>query len=292
MKRLLHAFFFLLAIACPSAGQAYYSLEDITFSLDGSFEEMAKARFSRGHTGERLKYRSRDINISYELPVKEETQIFWGFGDTSSKIGWDGNPEFTQQNFNTFNVTFGAKSKEVKDWDLDGSVTARFDTERGTLAHNTLYRIVTHGRYTYTDDIGLHVGFVAHTGLRKDKVFPILGVDYALTPEWSLSLILPEKLAVAYAFHEYFTAELATKTFFERHRVGHHETLSRGFAEYSNVGTELAINMKKCEKMEANIHAGATWGGRLRTSTARETAATHYHLRSVFYMGARVAVSF
>ncbi len=119
------------------------------------------------------------------------------------------------------------------------------------------------GEYDYSKNIGVHVGFLGWTGLKIDKILPILGFDWTFCEKWTLNAVFPVNVSLVYAYNDKLSFAAAGRFFWNRHRIEKHALLSEGIWEYRNSGAELAVNYALKNFAALNLHAGYTFGGML-----------------------------
>lgn len=210
---------------------------------------------------------------------------------TATRLRWHENPWFDQERFNTVSVAINGFSKRLCNWFWQGQIQANMDMDGSGGFDYMTYDMMLWGRYSYRENIGVHVGLIAQTGMHMDRVYPILGADWQMSRNWKLNLVFPVNVSLEYALNCHWSLALAGRSFDSRHRVGKCEGASKSVFRYENVGAEFAVKYED-RNMTANVHAGSTLGGRLRIANRHNHHSRRYHLDPTGYIGAEVAVKF
>jgi len=246
------------------------------------------------HRHDHVKFHVADIKgeaVLYYNPCYEE-----GFGaavDFSNVyFKWNKNPYFHRSVFNEVSLTLFGFTKRARNWDWQASVTMNWDTKYNNFTYYTNYDLVLWGRYDYCPEtFGLHGGVLALTGMKIDKIYPIIGFDWKFNDRWKLNAVFPMNISLVYTFNNCWNSALAVRFFEVRRRVGRHERDSKGLIRYRNTGLELAINYEG-DLLTANIHGGWAMGGQFVVSNKNNKNKHHYDLDSSGYVGGEVAVKF
>lgn len=209
---------------------------------------------------------------------------------TETYYGWRENPWFDQEHFQTTSLTFSGFSKRLDRWFWRGMVQFNIDGWNwdGDYA---FYNFMMWGRYTLCQDWGIHVGFFAETGMRIDRVYPVIGFDWQISEKWKLNAVFPFDMSLQYAWTKHWTVSLAGRTFDSRHRVNKKNANRQYLARYTNGGIEMMIKYEK-NGLTANVHAGSTLGGVYRLSNHDNRDPHHYKLDAAGYAGAEIDVRF
>lgn len=208
-------------------------------------------------------------------------------------INWNKNPFFKQNHFDTVSVGLGAVSKRLYDWLWQAQVLANFDVDHFKWDSYITWDLIAWGRYDYRDDVGLHFGVLAFTGMKFDRVYPVFGVDWQINDCWRLNLIYPINVSLSYIFNPQWSVSLAAKFIQTRHRVGPHENLPRAIVVYQAGGAELGVNFtSSCRRFTANLHAGEILGGTLKITNMHYHHKRHFRFRSAPYIGGEASYHF
>lgn len=246
---------------------------------DGYFKD-DEFRYSEGH-----------INASkvvyYNECYKEGLSV--GLTHTSIDLKWDDNPWFDQQRFNIFSVTVGGFSERLHRWFWQGSVVVNVDEQHWDLCEYGFYDLLLWGRYEFNKCVGVHIGLLAQTGMKMDRVYPILGADWQISKNWKLNAVFPVNMSLEYTWTKHWTFAIAARNFDSRDRASKKET--RAVWHYQNVGTELAVKYAT-KYFTAKIHGGSTIGGKLRIADRNNKHPRTYKFNPSMYAGAEVALTF
>lgn len=208
-------------------------------------------------------------------------------------MNWDRNPYFHQKDIDTVNLILSGFSKRLCDWDWRAQLSANFDNIRCWEFRDYMnYDILLWGRYDYCENIGLHIGFWAQTGMKFDRVYPVIGIDWQYNCNWKFNLIFPVNISAVYTFNPIWSIALAGRFFDQRHRVCKDQRLSAAFYHYQTSGAELALNYTPSGFLSANIHAGYDFGGHLTIRDRHFHHARRLQIESAPYVGAEIDLHF
>lgn len=210
---------------------------------------------------------------------------------TYTQIKWDENPWFNQDHFNTVSLVFSGFSNRLCRWMWKSQVAINMDANQWDLEDYSTYDILLWGRYEYRKDIGVHIGFLAQTGMQMDRVYPILGADWQVSKRWKLNLVYPVNISLDYLVTDNWSFALAGRAFNSRHRVSPRESHPRYVVRYENTGAEFAVKYSQSQ-LTANVHAGTTLGGRYRIADKNNNHPHTYKLDPSLYVGAEVNMRF
>ncbi|MDP1880253.1 MAG: DUF6268 family outer membrane beta-barrel protein [Parachlamydiaceae bacterium] len=213
-----------------------------------------------------------------------------GLGFEATHIGFESNPYFNQDNFETLSVNLSGFTKRVKNWFWRSQLSANIDTCEWSTNY-TSYDILLWGRYTFSNPIGVHIGLWAQTGLNMNYVYPIIGFDWEISKRWKLNLVFPMNMSLQYTINKQWVLALAGRAFDSRYRVHKKISSFKDLVHYQNAGAEFMV-MYDSNGMTANVHVGMTLGGRYRIANKNNHHATNYRLDPVGYAGGEIDVSF
>lgn len=273
------------------------------FSVSATFDIAAKADFKRKKCHQRLhdvQFGIGEINASagfYYNPVCKEGLIA-SLGYSYTRIDWD-NPYIKQDHFNTANVALAGFTHRAAPWTWSGQVQVNADIDHFSLAEYLTYNLILAGRYACNEWVGLHAGFIALTGMKIDRVYPIIGIDWKISEVWKLNLIFPLNVSLLYSLNKEWSVGVAGRGFEERYRIGRqtstplHRKYSRGLVEYRATGVEAGIYYLSCdESLQGNLHIGELLGGTLKISDEHHHQSHRFRFRSAPYIGGDFAYRF
>lgn len=265
------------------------------FSFNTYIDVIGKSKIEKGYfKGDDIHFAEAEAEggmIVYHCPAYSEGARL-ALGYTATYLKWSENPWFDQDHFNTLSLSLTGFSKRLDRWFWRTQLTVNFDANEWSSAY-TSYDILLWGRYEYRHDIGIHVGFLAQTGLRLDRVYPIIGFDWQISRACKLNLVYPVNVSLVYTLTPHWTLALAGRNFNSRFRVRHDEIFSQALVRYTNTGAEFAIRYENQDQnISANIHAGTTLGGKYRVANRNNHHAHNYKLKSAGYVGGEMDVSF
>lgn len=263
------------------------------FSYNTYIDVIAPSKINKGfHKKEEVHFAEAEAELGmvvYYCPeYTEGARIAAGF--TATYLRWAENPWFDQDHFNTVNFSLTGFTKRVERWFWRSQLTVNVDSKHWDTEYMS-YDILLWGRYDYSKDIGVHLGFLAQTGLRLDRVYPIFGFDWQISRDWKLSLVYPLNISLSYALTRKWSLAIAGRNFNSRFRAHHDEIFPKALVRYTNIGAEFLIKYED-KNITANIHAGSTFDGKYRVANRFNKHARTFHLDSSAYVGAEMDVSF
>lgn len=306
MKHKLHYFASLMLIAralSADVDSGDYGSEKIAdleekptpFKFDVRTDYIGSSDTKNGFfQGEKLHYGESQADISgvfyYNPCFKEALAAQVSFNNT--QMYWSENPLFDQKNFNNLSIAAGGVTQRLCGWIWQGYAAINMDSRNIGLNNYTTYDLMLWGKYKYTKNLGVHVGFLGWTGLKIDKILPILGFDWTFCDKWTLNAVFPINVSLTYAFNESWSVAAAGRFFWNRHRVGKDELLSEAVWEYRNSGVELAVNYAMKNFATLNLHAGWSFGGNVYLSNKNHKYTHKYEFDGAPYAGGEIAIQF
>ncbi len=213
-------------------------------------------------------------------------------GYTYTVFDWKQNPFFHQDHFNMASIELGFATKRVTDWLWQANISMNVDTDHFQINKYANYDFLLWGRYDWNCAIGFHTGFLAYTGMKVDRVWPIIGFDWCINRKWKLNAIFPMNMSLVYKVTPAFSASLAGRLFYNRYRAGSHEPVPQAIFEYQNRGLELGLSYECASWLSANAHLGYTFGGQTTFSNKNRHHRQHLDIDGACYFGGNVSVKF
>lgn len=293
-------------LIADAADTAYVDLEDLSsqnitentqdgpFSAQISGDYIGKANFKcKNFT--HFTYATGDIDLSfvyyYNPCFKEGANL--GVTYTRTRLDWKFNPFFTQKDIDTVSLNLGAFTQRLQDWTWRAQVSINFDNiEYWNLEDYMNYDLLLWGRYAYTPNFGVHIGVLALTGMKIDRVYPIIGVDWTYNCQWKLNLVFPMDISLVYTIDNCWSVALAGRIFNQRHRVKKDQFYSEGLWFYTSSGAELAVRYNPTKWISANVHAGADFGGHLKVANRHYRNGHRLRFEGAPYAGAEIDLNF
>jgi len=265
------------------------------FTIETSYDYIGSSKFDkRGFRGDKIWFSDFDIEgtavIYYNKECKEGITASLGYN--ASDIHWSKNP-FTDQTFyQNVNVSIGAGTKRMPNWLWKGQLTYSLDVDHPNFNKYSTWDFLGWGRYTYSEDIGLHIGLIVLTGMKIDHVYPILGADWQINDCWKINAVFPVNISLVYAYNENWSFELAGRGWENRFRTGKHQNEPEALLVYTNTGLEFGVNYDFQHAVHANIHVGYTTGGRLKIADKNNHHSQRFRFKTAPYAGAELIVNF
>ena len=220
MKKLLSIVIFgTFLILTPSLAIASDD-DKPTYTVDVEFLSTGDAKFKDvGITNQHLNFQKWQALSSYTHHIGSHHGLVFELGYSSDKFDWKENPAFTESTYNSLNFGIGTFSSALTNWLWKGGLYASVDTEEFDFTHYALYSGTLWGRYTYSDNIDIHIGIHGNVGMKKDEVYPIIGLQYSPDNRWKLNLVYPQNLSAIYSLNDLWSVSLIGEFFKNRHRV-------------------------------------------------------------------------
>jgi len=241
-----------------------------------------------------LHYNESQADISavcyHDPEYNEAVSVQLGYNIT--QLYWKNIPTFDQKTFGNVQVGVGFFTERLCGWAWQVYTSLNMDNKYPGLNNYTTYDLLLWGKYTWREDINVHVGFLGWTGLKIDKVLPILGFDWTFWDKWQLNAIFPINASLVYNFNDRLSATLAGRFLWNRHRIEKDAYLSEGIWEYRNTGLELGVNYLFRNSFMINAHAGYASGGYVNLSTKNYRHTKKYRFEGSPYAGGEASFSF
>ena len=269
------------------------SEEDGPFFVRAGFDCVGKAKFSEKFNGEKFRFSEYDIDgsmvIYYNECKREGFALTLGYSHYN--LDWHHNPFFHEKNFNMISTGLGFFSHRLCSWDWKGLVKMNFDPCHLNFQQYVNWDFMVWGRYDLGYNFGFHTGFYALTGMKIDRVYPIIGLDWTINDEWKVNAIFPLNFSVIYTLDCNWSFTLASRIWDVRCRAGQDEPLRQALWEYRNVGVELGANFKH-SGLNFNAHVGYSTGGRLKISDRHRDHSHRLNFNGAPYVGGEAAYNF
>lgn len=259
------------------------------------YDYIAEADFDESALrGEHLAFRIGRIHLGtlcYHNPrCKEGVSV--GLAYTQTYLRWNQNPYFNQRYFDTASFNVSGFSHRLQEWYWRGNVSFNFDTDHFDPEEYLTYDLLLWGRYTYCKNFGLHVGFYAITGMKVDRVYPILGVDWLYRKNIRINLVFPVDINATWEINKCWTTGAAIRFFESRHRVGEHAELPMAVWVYRVWGAEYFLTYNLSEFIHLNVHGGYTFGGKLKIANKHYDDGHHFKTKPAPYIGATIVMAY
>lgn len=264
----------------------------ITLKVDG--DRIGKAKLHHHHKG----------HINYAFAEADATAVVWynrcykeglqlGVGYEYSYLKMDKNPFFKRKRYPTFTATAAFFTHRACDWKWIFAVNYNIDADKWNFNDYSTWDLLLWGRYDYCDNIGLHAGLYAQTGMKMDRVWPVLGFDWQINSRWKINAVFPIDMAIIYTINDNWNLAIAGRTFNDRHRAGRKGHFRKAIWRYENSGIEGAINNITFNgALTLNVHAGYAFGGRLRIANMHNHDIHRRYFRGSCYAGGQISLNF
>jgi hypothetical protein len=268
---------------------------DRFWEMSVTADVVGNARFrTPGFENQHFLFSLAEIDLTYTrlFGCDQDGGLFIGLGYINNVIRWKQNPNFDQRSFNNIAFNIGGFSAHFPGWLWKTDIGFTFDLDACKVAKYTLYSLMIWGRYTLYPELGVHMGMIVVTGLDKNKAWPIIGIDY-LWRDWiKINLVYPVDISLLLLFSEGWSAGIAQRFFWTRHRVGANEPVPESLVEYRNTGTEARITYTCAPMASISLHGGWAYGQDLIITDRLGNNGTHYKFKGAPYVGGDILIRF
>lgn len=310
MHRKLFPYLSALSLLAYSSLQAEFNLEDAgtesykeidenapkqgPFTLAASGDWVGKSDVHGHHRGT-IDYNHQDATakaiVWYNECYKEGIQV--GVSYDHARLNWTRNPFFKKKEYNTFSTLFAFFTHRVSDWNWIASVQYNIDADKWNFNQYSTWDLLLWGRYEHFCNIGIHAGLYAQTGMKLDRVWPVIGFDWKINRKWKLNAIFPLNVSLIYTINHNWALSIAARFFNDRHRAGNEGFYRKALWRYTNGGAEFGVTYTAWRgRLSANLHAGYTLGGTLRISNMHNHHVHHRRFKDAPYGGFCVTLNF
>jgi hypothetical protein len=209
-----------------------------------------------------------------------------------SHLDWASNPFFDRRHFNTASLALLAFTERFCGWTWIGQARYNIDANNWGFVDYSTYDWLVWGRYSYRQNIGLHLGVYAQTGIHLPLVLPIVGLDWQFLRDWKLSCVFPLNISLVYALDACWNLRLGGRWWSDRHRVGKHEHLMQAIWRYSNYGVELGTSCSVSDCLRGDLHAGLAFCGKVKVADRGGHESKTFRFKPAAYFGGELVVNF
>jgi hypothetical protein len=227
--------------------------------------------------------------ISYTPCYEEGLALTVGYEGTY--LDWENQPDFNQSNYNNITLALYAFSARLGDWTWKSMVKARESIDNNNLDYFLTWDLLLWGRHEYVNPclplpLGLHFGIFAETGMKANRIYPVIGVDFNPSDRLSVNVVFPMDMSIVYQKTEVLEIAAAVRFFARRQRVGLDEPVPYAMWEWRGWGGEVGLNYYGFLNSRINMHVGSTFGGKIRVSNRNRNHPVHYNPEGSLYAGA------
>ncbi len=298
MKRLFLLLLLPFSMVAQEWDQDVFYIQNIPspaypFSLSGTYINVNETHFRKPDLADQsLKYRQWNTVFAYTHPFNECNGLILGAAWLGSEVNMEENIDFDETEFDYFNFSAAHYISSFPDWVWTVSLTAYLDAANFSLIDYALYQGVLWGRYTWCQPLELDFGLMVEAGLRKEKVWPIIGFVFTPSERWRISAVYPIDLSIAYSLHPALTAAASIRYLRSRHRVGEEEPNSQAIFDYRAAGIEGDLNFTPYPFLSVTGFAGSTLNGDFEISNRNNKRTKHLKFARSLYAGVTAFLSY
>jgi hypothetical protein len=262
------------------------------FKLGG--DAVGRAKFDKGsYKGNHFTYDEVDLDgtvvVHYNETHKEGITVNGGYA--YRYFDWKQNPYFDQKGFNSVYFGLGFFTHRAGNWDWKGFARVNLDPCHLNLNEYMWFDMLLWGRYKFACDWGFHAGIIALTGMKIDRVYPIIGLDWSYSDRIKINAIFPLDFSIVFKYNCDWSFYLGSRTWDVRQRTGKDENVERALWEYRAAGAEIAADYR-WKMFVANVHLGYSLGGRVKISNEHHRHTKRLDFKSAPYAGGELSVNF
>lgn len=234
-----------------------------------------------------------DLSVVYYYDPCNQEGLTLGIDYMWTRLDWKTNPYFSQKDFSTVTLNLGGFTQRLPGWTWRGQLSVNFDNLKyWEIADYMNYDLLVWGRYELRPQVGVHIGFLTLTGMKIDRVYPVIGIDWTFNRQWKLNLVFPVDIAIVYTITPAWNVSIVGRFLNQRHRVNKDEPLPMALWFYTSGGAEFAVNYSPSKHFKVNIHGGANFGGHLKIANRHYHKGQRYRVGAAPYAGAEIDVNF
>jgi hypothetical protein len=156
----------------------------------------------------------------------------------------------------------------------------------------SLFSALVWGKYELNPQWNYHVGAMTTTGLASTVFYPIVGIDYSPSKQWTLEAIFPIMYSIQYKIDSQWRLAIKGRPLKERFRVGSKEREPRAIFNYTSIGTELNVRYERFLRLEIELYAGYNFGGKFYIKNEKGNRPLYTQLGGAPYGGASLDYGF
>lgn len=223
-----------------------------------------------------------------------ENYIFMSvlLGYSNTLLKWKNPVAFTESNFKIGHIGFALLAAGFENWTFTALTQGNFNVNRNPKDQYTSFDIFFDARFAFCEHWGLHGGLYAETGMKLDRVLPVFGFDWAISPTWQLDLVFPYDMALVWKYSPCISLFLREHFFSFRSRLGNDPLTPKGLVRYQTGGTELGFIYGNGTRLSFDAHIGYSSEGLLRVSNRQNHDVHYYDFSGAPYAGGKASVNF
>ncbi len=265
------------------------------FKFDILADYVAEADTNRCACGKNVTFGTAIAELNFVFYYKEEYKegAAIGLSYIQTYLDYRDNPFFNQKNYETVRLLFSTFTSRLCNWEWQAQVGIYFDDlPYWTFNDYMYYDITAWGRYAYSQCVGLHIGFLAQTGMKVDRVYPIVGFDWQINDRWKINAVYPVNISAVYTINTAWNVEVAARFLDQRHRTKRDEPLPEAIWHYQTAGTEFGVNYNPNSSFSLNLHGGYSMGGHLKIANRNYHRRERIRIEGAPYGGGEVIFNF
>ena len=266
--------------------------------FDGEFRDIGKAEF-RTHPiqGTHATYQDAHAFLYYSHYLTPDNSLSWKVGYSYLEFDWKQNPRFTEDAYNFANASLGWVSTSLEDWRWILATGASVDATTFDFGESGVYYGLMWGRYSFSPNIGMHIGWAGYVGVENGYVVPIIGIDWQQGKRWHFNGIFPLNLSIEYQCNKYWSTSLEVATFGRPYRfpMRVHGGIGRfhnGIFEVYSKGLELDVKFNTGSCFWASFGGGWNFGGWILIKDHENHHGKYYKFDGAPYVQGKLAFSF
>ncbi len=220
------------------------------------------------------------------VPISQTSYFFPKVEWNTFTLDWNDNPKFNETHFHYLQFALTFYTNAIETWRWIMRVDYNIDVKH--LSHPSsygLYSVLFWGTHEISPQWKCHVGALGYTGFEGQEVYPVIGLDYIVSPKWLLQAVFPITYSIEYALTKEWRLSLKGRPLKERFRTGPHEPQPRSIFSYSSVGAELNLHYEKFLRIEFEVYGGYNFGGNFYIKNKHNHDPLYTHVGNAAYGG-------
>jgi len=217
-----------------------------------------------------------------------------GYKNYTMSFSKSGDNLFSQKTFDVALFKLGGATFLSHNLGLDANISLETDRKKPNLNSNAFYTGILHGAYMIFHRGHIHAGVQTQSGLHYQRVLPIIGIDYQISPKWLVNCIYPQGAALIYSYSRSISLTAALKNTFTRHRFSNSESgqYRDGFVSLRSLYADFSLTYAFAAKSALNFSVGQKLRTDLSLSDRHNSKKKHYRVKGAPLFGVMVNYTF
>ncbi|MBS0620803.1 MAG: hypothetical protein JSS61_05025 [Verrucomicrobia bacterium] len=266
--------------------------------FDAEYRHVAPAKFRTASVkGSKATYDDAHAYLYYSHYLTPDNSLSWKVGYSALEFDWSQNPRFRGDHYHFASASLGWVSTSIQDWRWILATGVSVDTHTFNFGKTGVYYGMMWGRYQFSPNIGMHIGWCGYVGVENGYVLPILGIDWSVGKHWQFNGIFPVNLSIQYNFNASWAMSIEAAAFGRPYRfpMRVHDGIGKfdgGIFEVYSKGVELDLKYRFGNNFYASIGGGWNFGGWILIKDHANHHGKYYKFDDAPYGQARLGCTF